>query len=39
MRHLLGERIKIGADEQQLSAGIGDDVSHFGRRQPEVDRH
>ncbi len=38
-RDLLDQRIEIGADEQQLGAGIVDHIGDFRRRQPEIDRH
>ena len=36
---LLDERIEVGTDEQQLSAGVLDHISRLGRRQTEIDRH
>ena len=39
LRHLLDDRIEIGADEQHLGAGVLDHVGHLGRRQTEIDRH
>ena len=32
------DRIKIGADEQKLGAGVLDDESRFGRSKAEIDR-
>ena len=37
--HFLDQRIEIGADEQNIGAGIVDHIGDLWRRKPEIDRH
>ena len=39
MRHLVDDRIEIGADEQELGPGVLDHIGDLRRRKAEIDRH